>query len=302
MRLPFACSCLLVLLLAPAAAAGTAFLDSWSDGDSAYFEYFSDGFFQMDLFSPDEPTNQSFRQISNPSVIFNQAFDGFPNDQFLRLGSFEFDESGLVGGSGTAPITAVNLGIATDPDDPSHENWRRFTTDTVVTSFTGTVDVASGIPVSVTLAADVDLVVLSALGSTRSGTYSGTFTVTGTRFELDVRDTQNLDTLFGDLDVELEWDFQGETLVTADFDQDADVDVSDLLTLQRGFGGAASLAAGDSNADGSIDAGDLQVWAGQAGRGSVLPPAVAAVPEPSAGAACLGLGLLMGAYRHRRSS
>jgi len=53
------------------------------------------------------------------------------------------------------------------------------------------------------------------------------------------------------------------TLPSADFDADEDVDGADFLTWQRGFGAAttdASYSNGDSNNDGSIDATDLANW------------------------------------------
>lgn len=35
------------------------------------------------------------------------------------MGSIVYNESGLIGGSGTATITALNLGIDYDPHDPT---------------------------------------------------------------------------------------------------------------------------------------------------------------------------------------
>lgn len=67
---------------------------------------------------------------------------------------------------------------------------------------------------------------------------------------------------------------------SADFDQDGDVDGSDFLTWQRGFGVSegATLELGDSNGDGAVNAVDLQTWRDQfALNGSAL-----SVPEPPA--------------------
>ena len=44
---------------------------------------------------------------------------------------------------------------------------------------------------------------------------------------------------------------------SADFDEDLDVDGTELLTWQEGFGAAGGLAQGDANNSGFVDAFDL---------------------------------------------
>lgn len=73
---------------------------------------------------------------------------------------------------------------------------------------------------------------------------------------------------------------------TADFDADGDIDGSDFLAWQTGFGTAtdASLAQGDSDGDGDVDAEDFQTWATQYGTiisNEDLQSSTHAVPEPS---------------------
>ena len=303
MKVSVSLSCALITILNLPAQAGTAYLDSWSDGSSTYFEYFSDGFVRMDLYSPDETTHQSFHQISDPAVIYNQAYDGFPNDNFLRFGTVEYDESSLTNGTGTASVTSINLEIAHSPTDPNHENFSRFSTATNVSSFTGTVDVQGGMPVSMNLSADVELELTNVLGATQTGFYTGSFSVAGTDFDWSVHDTQSLDTFFGQLDVELEWDFQGTTLISADFDQNLSVNGADFLNWQRNSGKtSASLANGDANLDSEVDGHDLTIWQTQYGRHAVVvPPIVTAVPEPSTTTcAALGLAVLLGSIHRRR--
>src|SRR5262249_46043851 len=116
---------LLTLCAAASTVADVLPLYVHSDNDSTYYEYFSDGFFRMDLFSPTKPTNQSFHAISDPSVIYNQNFDGFPNDYEFRFGNVAYDTSGLAGGTGQAPVTAVTFNLTNDPADPTYLNWRR---------------------------------------------------------------------------------------------------------------------------------------------------------------------------------
>lgn len=73
-----------------------------------------------------------------------------------------------------------------------------------------------------------------------------------------------------------------EVPYSADFDTDDDVDGSDFLVWQRGFGitAGASLAQGDANGDGAIDSLDLQLWASAFGSPAALT-AVQVIPEPS---------------------
>ena len=286
--------------------AATVSLDSWSAGDSTYYEYGSDGFVRMDLYSPDFPTHQSFHAINDPEVIYNQAYDGFPNEEFMRFGAVEYDDSSLVGGTGTGPITGLTLGIATDPFDPGYVNFVRFATNTIVdpNSVSGTVDVVSGKVVGMNLSADIVLNLPSVLLSTQEGNYPGTFTVTGTTFEVNVHGTQNLDTIFGQQDVELEWDFQGQTLITADFDGDQDVDGDDFLSWQRGFGTtSATLADGDANVDTVVNGKDLIVWEAQYGASAAPLIAAAAVPEPESCVLLLpALAVVLGSLHRSRHS
>jgi hypothetical protein len=66
----------------------------------------------------------------------------------------------------------------------------------------------------------------------------------------------------------------------ADFDNDGDVDGSDLLAWQRGLGPGAMHAEGDANGDGAANAVDLAVWRFQAGWTGAALQIGSAVPEP----------------------
>ena len=87
---------------------------------------------------------------------------------------------------------------------------------------------------------------------------------------------------------------------TADFDQDGDVDGSDLLQLQRGWGtqNGATLAMGDAFGDGDVGPNDRMLFNAQYGSVAALSTFAVAVPEPTT---CLlaGMGLLA-AYWMRR--
>lgn len=71
------------------------------------------------------------------------------------------------------------------------------------------------------------------------------------------------------------------TPISADFDDDGDVDGRDFLAWQRGFGKVdATLADGDANGDSMVDAEDLAIWQSQHAGNENLS-ASHAVPEPS---------------------
>ena len=70
---------------------------------------------------------------------------------------------------------------------------------------------------------------------------------------------------------------------SADFDSDGDVDGSDFLAWQRGFGGAPVFHAdGDANVNGAVDAADLTVWQDTYGTSPSPLAAASASNEPSA--------------------
>lgn len=156
-------------------------LHGTASGDTAYYEYFSDSFFRMDLVElPPNEHQQRFHLISNPStVIGSAAFDGFVNDNAFRIGSLQYDESGLVAGNGTAPITGVTLGIGADPSNPAYINFGRWTDiTTIVNTFTGTVDVLNGQPVSISLTSTIT--VTAFFGNLNA---VGTFNISGNQFD-----------------------------------------------------------------------------------------------------------------------
>ncbi len=89
-------------------------------------------------------------------------------------------------------------------------------------------------------------------------------------------------------------DVANQAVADADFDQDGDIDGSDFLRWQTGFGtlAGASLAAGNADFDGDVDQDDLLAWQQQFGNLSNEAVAAASVPEP----ATLSLLLLAGLF------
>ena len=90
------------------------------------------------------------------------------------------------------------------------------------------------------------------------------------------------------------------TLASADFDMDDDVDGTDFLALQRGFGtiSGANKSQGDANDDGAVDSNDFKIWEAQYGHAPPPSAATTALPEPTT--YTLGLvGLCLFAKRRR---
>jgi hypothetical protein len=176
-------ACFSIVFTANVGVADTLLLNGIADGNSTYVESGSDGFIEVDLYDPGTD-QQRFHSITDPSVEYgNTAYDGLPNDANWQLGGVTYDASGLIGGTGTAPITAVSLGIEADPLDPTYYNYHRWLGTTTVNSFSGTVTLLNG---AVT---DVNLTTTDTYSFTVSGltNYSipGTFTITGNRFAGD---------------------------------------------------------------------------------------------------------------------
>lgn len=93
-----------------------------------------------------------------------------------------------------------------------------------------------------------------------------------------------------------------DAVENADFDEDGDVDIADVLVLQRGFGVGTTLSEGDANDNGAVDSDDLTIWENQVGIGSaVAASAVRVVPEPFCGSLAAAALLVLAASPRRRS-
>jgi hypothetical protein len=247
-------------------SAGTVNLWGTADGDTKYVEEISDSFYQMDLYDPPpRDTQQRFHSIQNPNITYGSLeYDGFPNDEHFRLGSITYDDSELTNGTGTAPITALALGVISDPADPAYFNYYRWTESvTVVDQFSGTVSLTAGQPTAINLTSTAQMVVTIFAGTQIIA--PGTFTIAGNRFN------GFMEYVYQD-QYSFNWDFSG-TLANVseppsqpgDFNGDDLVDGRDFLTWQRGQSPVP------------LSVTDLNAWQENYGAGSL---GTFTVPEP----------------------
>lgn len=206
---------LLALLLSTSAPAAIVpvTLNVTADDASTYYEYYSDGFARISLrdASPNE-FRQRFHNIPNPAVFYG-AIDVFPNDNAMNFGQLFYDDSTLVSGTGTAAVTGVNFAVRNDPLNPSYLNYNRFDLATVVHSSSGSVSLINGAVTSINLTIDLEMQGIY-LSSTTPGTWPGTFTISGSQFNLAIDGSPSIQTVF---DTEpgpfhVEWDFFGTVL------------------------------------------------------------------------------------------
>ncbi len=131
------------------------------------------------------------------------------------------------------------------------------------------------------------------LGGTPSTSFSHMFDLT------DLRVLEGTEEIEVEIESESGEGYEFEVL-TADFDDDGDVDGRDFLIWQRGFGTPnAELGDGDSNDDGNVDDFDLEVWQDQYGEPGHLSGLVS-VPEPASSCLLLTSALLITLSRSYR--
>ncbi|WP_428308555.1 dockerin type I domain-containing protein [Lacipirellula sp.] len=279
-------------------------LDAIADPTSNFIAYWSEGICQLNMTYPGT-TRQPFWNTQNLSQTYNNNFDFFPNDSAMKFGNFTYDDASLVGGSGSATITGLTLGIERDPLNANYVNgsWLSFTTD--VQSYSGSVTVANGAVTGINLTANYNSV--GYFGSVPANG-SGVFSIAGNEFQVTAT---AYNAFFGPYDPQMAWDWSGvissvtttpPPVYAADFDGNGYVDGVDLSQWKLGMGIAsgATKNQGDANGDGVVDGADFLAWQREFGLGT--PPTLAAlssVPEPAA-ATLLTLALASLALRRQR--
>lgn len=266
-------------------------LNVTADDSTSFYDYFSDSFARMDL--RDAPPNE-FRQrmhaIPDPSVFYG-AIDLFPNDEAMRFGSISYDESSLIGGTGTAAVTGMTLDLLQDPFDATYYNWKRFAGTTVVTGYQGTVDVVKDVVGSFDLTIDLEFHLPSIYGATIEGVYSGQLVLSQNTFRLDAEGAPFLDIVFNPAGDYVHWGwFWSGTIngvvpaVPGDLDGDGFVGQDDLNYILGSWGLDVEVGSvADPSQDGFVGQDDLNIILAAWGKGELPTELLAAraVPEVS---------------------
>ena len=91
----------------------------------------------------------------------------------------------------------------------------------------------------------------------------------------------------------------GGNFLEADFNQDGNVDGTDLAAWKSGFGTGTTRAEGDANGDQVVDGADFLAWQRQLGASPAAGATAAAVPEPTSLGLAAIAGLALAARRKR---
>jgi hypothetical protein len=297
-------SCLLWVSTTGAAIQNLS-LDAHADDTSTFYEYWSDAFTRINL---RDPAPNEFRQrmhlISDPSVFFG-PIDAFPNDNDMKFGSIQYDDSTLVSGTGFANITGAKIGVYASADDPNYKNFGRFSLATDVTSVAGnsdsigTVRFFNNVPVAVDLKAGLKVYGDNILGSKIPGEWLGTFATSNGDFTLHVDGEPFIDPIFepGGTKFHMEWLFTGALLnvaVQGDSDNNRVVDGGDYIAWADHFNQETANGPfdGDYDFNGVVNGDDYIIWADN----FAVAATALAVPEPSslllAGCAACAVGVI----------
>lgn len=191
----------LVLLLSAPVQAQSFSLGLTAEGTGRWYEYFSDAFAQIDR-EPD-----GFYLISQlPNFVpVGGGANVFPSEgNFADLGTIGYSTITGVGHE-TATITSLDLDFAPYIAYTDALVNQPYTTS--FTGFSGTVDLFNGAVTAVNLASDIRFTYdFSGFGFGLAD-YDGTFSITGSRFDLFVDGTYP--TPFPD-PMRYVWDFEGD--------------------------------------------------------------------------------------------
>ncbi|MEM8493886.1 MAG: hypothetical protein AAF663_00690 [Planctomycetota bacterium] len=140
--------------------------------------------------------------------------------------------------------------------------------------------------------------------------FTGSFTITGGRFDLFIDDAYTLFTNLGPRLIRNAWDIEGEVLGLSasppgDYDGSGTVDIQDYQLWVEAY--SESVAAGegaDGNGSGLVDAADYAIWRDVVGGSASAAVSVAGVqPVPSPGGLSLSfLAMVVSLSRRRRST
>lgn len=298
--------CAVLTFVQSFAVAANLPLTGTAEGETRWFEMFSDAFAQLDQGEPEtgNPTNTVHRLYpvlgGNPTpqelldfdpttfdptsfIPLGSQIEVFPLDEFFDLGQLSYNDAGMTGtGYETFPISGYTVDFAqniADDDDILGVGY-----STAVDSVGGTVSFFNGTLASIDLTSSITFTYDFSSQGGGLLDYSGTFTIEENKFDLFV------DGYYATAQSPLRyiWDSTGIVdqvfPISADSDGNDNIDGFDFLAWQIGFGlTGPELGPADGNFDSNtvIDSNDLAVWEFQFGTSPGGFSAFIAVPEPA---------------------
>ncbi|QDT55761.1 hypothetical protein Pan44_38090 [Caulifigura coniformis] len=235
-----------VLLAGRPARADVVFnLQLTADGNSRWYEFFSDAFAQLDrgfvVSGVPNPALDGFFLISPNADPFNPTVyqqiggggDVFPNEaNFSSSYSLTYADAGLTGiGEETAAITALSLDFDNDIADDDSLLGVGYTT--TPSNVSGTVRLLNGLVTGIDLTSNVQLAYDGAGLGLGTLLYDGVFGITGSQFSLFVDDSNPTFPTYPD--ARYVWDVQGTVTNLAAVPEPSSFA---LLTLAGGIFGA----------------------------------------------------------------
>lgn len=311
-------------VLASANAAELA-VSGTADGETRWFEMFSDAFVQLGRGEPqlENPSNSVHRfypvlggfpssqelldfdpttfEPTNWNSLGSQV-EAFTHDENFVLGGVTYDAGPLTGmGVETAAITGYQVDMAPNIGNSFAVNNRVYLT--TINEVSGALTFDGGDLVGIDLTAEI----MFSLDYRDFGadvlTFTGEFSIADGQFKLYVDQAYPVPAM---APMRYIWDSTGVIDETwSDATGDGVIDGADFLAWQRGLGktgAGVTILDGDFNADGVVDDADLKIWQHQYGiarEPATLPP-VAAVPEAASFMLSLPAILAASVLRRRR--
>ena len=250
---------LLVAVSSQTVHAGVFELSLTADGESRWYDYFSDAFGQVDQgFRDDDERDGFFLTSELPQFVpIGRGADIFPFEgDFANIGTLTYDDD-----------TGEILNVTLDVDDFVAYNFSLINArlgdgyQTQVLQPVGQV-VGQGDSVSsIALTSDIAFVYGSSPPNTV--TYNGTFEIENDQFTLLVDEPVNIPG-FGTF--RYAWDLKGDVegltsvSVPGDFDADGQLTANDIDLLTNAILASDSSPQFDLNSDGQVNSSDRQEW------------------------------------------
>ena len=250
----------IALIAAIRVANGATFdLNLTADGDSRWYDYFSDAFGQVDQGFRDDEARDGFFLISElPNYVpIGRGADLFPTENdFSNFGTIDYDAA-------TGEISDISI----DVDGFVAFNFSVLNSrlgdgySTTVSNPTGTVSLQGDNVSAINLTADVTLTYGQAPPNVVP--YNGTFTIENDRFILDVDEAVNVPG-FGTF--RYAWDIHGDveglvsSSIPGDFNGDTQLTAEDIDLLSDAVQTGGNDPQFDLDESGVVDEADRTTW------------------------------------------